>query len=202
MYQRASYQQYSWWWHESWCRIDGPEIPHSCQRLCLPFHLPLLLQQATLEQGFFVKCTSGTGSLSSHFLQPLVLIMLANFIEKHRFNRCRLMRFVLQLLFYRLPISIRPFDCHLLGFIQVHLKMHSFYCSIFFCPVNSEYPLQQGVCQFSVFVTDGILWPIGHPLWPLQSSTFSVLKYHILSAKIVWVDHLVLWGIHHNDFVG
>jgi len=50
--------------------------------------------------------------------------------------------------------------------------------------------------------TDGILLPTVHPLWPSQTSTFSVLEKHRSCCTIASVNHLVLWGLDQSDFVG
>ena len=53
-----------------------------------------------------------------------------------------------------------------------------------------------------VFVTAWIPLPTGHPLWPLQTLTFSVLIKYLSSGKIASVYCLVLGGIDPSDYVG
>ena len=43
-----------------------------------------------------------------------------------------------------------------------------------------------------VHITDVIPLPTGHPLWPSQTSTVSVLKKYPSSGEIAPVHHLVL----------
>jgi len=62
-------------------------------------------------------------------------------------------------------------------------------------------PLQHKSFESFVRVTDGITLPTGHPIWPSQTSTFSVLEKLISYGKIAWEHHPVLWGIDPSDFV-
>jgi len=71
-----------------------------------------------------------------------------------------------------------------------------------FQPHTEWRPLQHTSSKSFVRVTDGISLPAGHPLWPLETSTFSVVEKHPSSVNIAWVHCPVLWGIDPSDFVG
>jgi len=66
----------------------------------------------------------------------------------------------------------------------------------------SKPPLHPGFYESFVLVNDGILLPIVHPLWHLQTSIFSDLESHPSSCIIASVHHPVLRGIDQSDFVG
>jgi len=48
--QHGPYQWCARWWLQSQHQIDGLDIPHACQRSCVPPHKPLLLQLSSIEQ--------------------------------------------------------------------------------------------------------------------------------------------------------
>jgi len=71
-----------------------------------------------------------------------------------------------------------------------------------FQPCTPELPLKHGLYESFGPVTDGIPLPTLHPLWPLQTLSFSVVEKHHCTCKIASVHHLVLRGIDQSGFVG
>jgi len=71
-----------------------------------------------------------------------------------------------------------------------------------FQPHTQGPPLPYESYESCVRVNDGIPLPTGHPLWPSQTSTFSVVEKYPSCGKIASVQRLVLWGIDPSDFVG
>jgi hypothetical protein len=53
-----------------------------------------------------------------------------------------------------------------------------------FLPLTQGPPLQHESDESFVHVTDGVPLPTGHLLWPLQTSTFSVLETFLSSGII------------------
>ena len=61
-----------------------------------------------------------------------------------------------------------------------------------FQPHTQGPPFQYKSKETFVCVPDGIALPTGHLLWPLQTSTFSVLQKLLSSGKIASTHRLVL----------
>jgi hypothetical protein len=61
-----------------------------------------------------------------------------------------------------------------------------------FKPHTQGPPLQHESYESYVHITDGIPLPTGHPLWPSQTLTFSVLEKCLSSGKIALAHQPVL----------
>jgi hypothetical protein len=71
-----------------------------------------------------------------------------------------------------------------------------------FLPHTQWSSLQHESDKSCVRVTDVILLPTGHQLWPSQTSTLSGVEKYPSTCKIALVHRLVLRGIDPSDFVG
>jgi len=156
-------------------QIGEPEIPHSCGGLCLPpYSVNHFFCSSLYLSSFWVSMLLGPVALVPTSINRYLFLILQQWIEQIRFNRCYVLDLALKLIFCLLSISIWPYGCCLTDSVLPNVK-HAFVLN--FLHFRSRIPellLQNTVHDYLDLVTDGILLPTMQPLWALETLTLSV----------------------------